>query len=123
MAPREIVVDGTDGGGKSPLVANLVTTLSSAGLKVGTQAPYRVWEVYPLWESDPIRAARTIVAVMQAFRSQIIAGLISHFVGPRLAHGFLSPPPRKRHGRFFYPFQNLPSLLLNRDRPEACQAA
>jgi hypothetical protein len=65
--PIEIVVDGTDGAGKTPCVEALVQRLRARGLRVASHAPYREREVYPLWETDPVCAARTIVGVMNQF--------------------------------------------------------
>lgn len=65
----EVVVDGTDGAGKTPCVEHLVHRFAARGLQVVSHAPYREREVYPLWETDPQRAARTIVQVMARFRA------------------------------------------------------
>jgi hypothetical protein len=65
--PIEIVVDGTDGAGKTPCVEALVGRLHARGLRVASHAPYREREVYPLWDADPVRAATTIVGVMNQF--------------------------------------------------------
>ena len=67
MARIEIVVDGTDAAGKTPLVRHLVKTIPASG-PVVAHAPYHVEEVYPLWDEDPVRAARIIVGHMAAFR-------------------------------------------------------
>ncbi len=66
--PIEIVVDGTDGAGKTPLVERLCERVRARGLSVASHAPYREREVYPLWESDPEEAARIIVEIMACFR-------------------------------------------------------
>lgn len=116
MVPREIVIDGTDGAGKSPLVSKLVTTLSNAGLRVGTQAPYRVREVYPLWESDSIRAASTIVGIMQTFRSQHPG--VDVIVWDRGWPTAYVSTTSEQARALFLPFPDLTILLLNRDRPE-----
>ena len=65
----EIVVDGTDGAGKTTCVDFVVERLRRRGLPVTQCAPYREKEVYHLWESSPERAARIIVGVMSRFRS------------------------------------------------------
>lgn len=64
----EVVVDGTDGAGKTPCVELLCERFRRRGLEVATHAPYREREVYPLWEAAPERAARIIVEIMQRFR-------------------------------------------------------
>jgi thymidylate kinase len=66
----EIVVDGTDCGGKTPLVESLVSELTDLGHSVATLAPFREVEVYPLWEDDPLAASRTVARVMQHFREE-----------------------------------------------------
>jgi hypothetical protein len=67
MPPIEIVVDGTDSGGKSPCVEALHRVFAF-DRKVRTCAPFRVQEVYQLWEREPRRAAATIRLVMDDFR-------------------------------------------------------
>jgi hypothetical protein len=67
--PLEIVVDGTDGAGKTTCVQFLVANLADLGLTVAQHAPYRSVEVYPLWDTAPAQAAATITAVMQQFRA------------------------------------------------------
>lgn len=66
--PLEIVVDGTDGAGKTPCVANLCERFRARGVAVASHAPYREREVYPLWEAAPEEAARVIVEIMDRFR-------------------------------------------------------
>jgi hypothetical protein len=67
MPPIEIVVDGTDSGGKTPCVDALCRTFA-AGRDVRSCAPFRVQEVYPLWDREPRRAAAIIRAIMDDFR-------------------------------------------------------
>jgi len=69
VKPVEIVVDGTDGAGKTPLVEYIASRLIGLGYTVATYAPFREIEVYPLWETDPIKASRIIAEVMQRFRA------------------------------------------------------
>lgn len=64
----DLVVDGTDGAGKTPLVAALCESLRARGHEVATYAPYRVEEVFPLWQSEPRRAAAIITGHMERFR-------------------------------------------------------
>lgn len=66
--PLEIVVDGTDGAGKTPCVERLCERFRAGGLAVASHAPYREREVYPLWESAPEEAARVIVEIMDRVR-------------------------------------------------------
>lgn len=67
--PREVVVDGTDGAGKTTFVAHLATVLRSLGHTVEVHAPYREREVYPLWDTAPVEAAAVIAATMQRRRA------------------------------------------------------
>lgn len=76
VEPLEIVVDGTDGAGKTPCVAHLCERFRRRGARVATYAPYRVEEVYPLWASDPELAARTIVTIMAGQRARAEADVI-----------------------------------------------
>jgi predicted ATPase len=66
----EIVVDGTDGAGKTPCVARLCARFRRRGLAVASHAPYRVHEVYPLWATAPREAARIVVDVMAELRAR-----------------------------------------------------
>lgn len=63
------MVDGTDGAGKTPLVEALCAALRERGHAVATHAPYRVEEVFPLWEREPRRAAEIITGIMRRFRA------------------------------------------------------
>lgn len=67
--PIDVVVDGTDGAGKSACVRFLIDRWTRRGLSVATHAPYREQEVYPLWASDPERAAQLITGIMARFRA------------------------------------------------------
>ena len=67
MPPVEIVVDGTDSGGKTPCVEALRLAFAP-DCNVQTCAPFRVREVYHLWEHEPRRAAATIRSIMDGFR-------------------------------------------------------
>lgn len=68
MPPREIVIDGTDCAGKTPLIECLVPLLARQFV-VAVHAPYRVEEVFSLWDSAPREAARIVTGHMQAFRA------------------------------------------------------
>ncbi len=70
MTPFEIVVDGTDCGGKTPLVHKLVQRFADDRVPVTTAAPFKDVEVYPLWKSDPLMAARRINDVICRFRDE-----------------------------------------------------
>jgi len=72
MLPLEIVVDGTDSGGKTPCVEALSGAFA-ADRKVRTCAPFRVQEVYHLWDHEPRRAAGIIRSIMDDFRHQSAA--------------------------------------------------
>lgn len=65
----DLVIDGTDGAGKTPLVQQLIAHLSATH-SVATCAPYRVREVFPLWQSRPTQAAQIITEIMADFRSR-----------------------------------------------------
>ena len=65
--PIEIVVDGTDSGGKTPCVEALYRTFA-VDRNVRACAPFRVQEVYHLWDREPRRAAAIIRSIMDGFR-------------------------------------------------------
>lgn len=67
MPPLEIVVDGTDSGGKTPCVEALYRAFA-VDRNVQTCAPFRVREVYHLWDLEPRRAAAIIRSIMDDFR-------------------------------------------------------
>jgi hypothetical protein len=67
MPPIEIVVDGTDSGGKTPCVEALCRAFAP-DRDVHSCAPFRVQEVYHLWEREPRRAAAIIRSIMDDFR-------------------------------------------------------
>jgi hypothetical protein len=69
MPPIEIVVDGTDSGGKTPCVEALYRTFAT-DRNVRSYAPFRVQDVYHLWDSEPRRAAFTIRSIMDDFRNR-----------------------------------------------------
>jgi hypothetical protein len=70
VSPLEIVIDGTNFGGKTPLVARLIERLAGRGWRVATASPYRELEVYPLWDTAPVAAADAICAIMDAHRAR-----------------------------------------------------
>ena len=67
--PIEVVIDGTDGAGKTACVAALIERWTRAGLRVVGRAPYREREVYPLWATEPARAAQIITAIIARARA------------------------------------------------------
>jgi hypothetical protein len=67
--PIDVVVDGTDGAGKTACVRFLVDRWMRRGLAVASHAPYREQEVYPLWAAEPERAAQIITGIMARFRT------------------------------------------------------
>jgi hypothetical protein len=67
--PIDVVVDGTDGAGKTACVRFLVDRWRQRGLAAFSHAPYREQEVYPLWAAEPARAARIITGIMARFRA------------------------------------------------------
>jgi hypothetical protein len=67
--PIDVVVDGTDGAGKTACVHFLLDRWTRRGLAVASHAPYREQEVYPLWAAEPERAAQIITGIMARFRA------------------------------------------------------
>ncbi len=67
--PIDVVVDGTDGAGKTACVRFLLDRWMRRGLAVVSHAPYREQEVYPLWAAEPERAAQIITGIMTRFRT------------------------------------------------------
>jgi hypothetical protein len=70
MARVEVVIDGTNFGGKTPLVARLLEMLAARGWLADSASVYREGEVYSRWDDDPVGAAATIVGRMQAHRER-----------------------------------------------------
>src|SRR5262245_32389059 len=114
MAPFELVIDGTDGAGKTPLVTYLIDTIVARGLSVATLAPYRVQEVYPLWESDPLAAATIITGIMRHFREHN-SGADVIIWDRGWPTGFVSTTSTEAR-QLFTPFPNLTLLLLNHEQ-------
>ena len=71
MAPIEVVIDGTNFGGKTPLVARLLELIAARGWLAASASVYREGEVYARWDDDPVGAAATIVGRMQAHRERL----------------------------------------------------
>jgi thymidylate kinase len=110
MPPPEIVVDGTDSGGKTPCVEALYRALA-ADRDVRTCAPFRVQEVYPLWEREPRRAAAVIRAIMDDLRRASAAAdvIIWDRGWPTVWVSTTDPAARAA----LLPFPDLTVLLLN----------
>jgi thymidylate kinase len=108
--PIEIVIDGTDSGGKTPCVEALCRTFA-ADRQVRTCAPFRAQEVYPLWDREPRRAAAIIRSIMDDFRhSSASADLIIWDRGwPTV---WVSTTDASARGALL-PFPDLTVLLLN----------
>jgi hypothetical protein len=110
MPPLEIVVDGTDSGGKTPCVEALYRTFA-ADRNVRCCAPFRVREVYGLWAAESRRAAAIIRSIMDEFRhANAAADLILWDRGwPTVWVSTADPAAR----RTLLPFPDLTVLLLN----------
>lgn len=110
MPPLEIVVDGTDSGGKTPCVEALCLALAGDG-RVLSCAPFRAAEVYELWGREPQRAAATIRSIMDAFRLENVdADVIVWDRGwPTVWVSTTDPIAR----RALLPFPDVTVLLLN----------
>jgi hypothetical protein len=108
--PIEIVVDGTDSGGKTPCVEALYHTFS-VDRNVRTYAPFRMQEVHHLWDQEPKRAASTIRSIMDDFRhNSDSADLIIWDRGwPTV---WVSTADAAARGAFL-PFPDMTLLLLN----------
>ncbi len=111
MARVEVVVDGTNFGGKTPLVTRLLEVLAARGWSVGSASVYREGEVWSEWDDDPIGTATLIVGRMQAHREGLAdrdvlvwdRGWPTCFVATR------NPAAR----RLFLPLPPLTFILLN----------
>ncbi len=110
MPPIEIVVDGTDSGGKTPCVETLCRVFAANRI-VRTCAPFRVRQVFHLWEREPQHAAATIRSIMDDFRrDSSAADLIIWDRGwPTVWVSTLDLIAR----RTLLPFPDLTLLLLN----------
>jgi len=108
--PVEIVVDGTDSGGKSPCV-DALSRAFAVRQNVRTCAPFRVQEVYPLWEREPRRAAATIRSIMDDLRrdSAAVDVIIWDRGWPTVWVSTTDPVARGA----MLPFPDLTVLLLN----------
>lgn len=111
MAPVEVVIDGTNFGGKTPLVARLLELFAARGWLAGSASVYREGEVYDRWDDDPVGAAGTIVGRMQAHRERLahLDVLVWDRGWPTCFVSTHSAAAR----RLFLPLQPLTSILLN----------
>jgi hypothetical protein len=64
----EVTIDGTNFGGKTVLVDTLLAKLSS--VKTFVSNPFKELDVYSLWPTQPIEAARRIFRYMERLREQ-----------------------------------------------------
>lgn len=110
----EIVVDGTDGSGKTLCVDKLKTHFISLNYKVVTFSPYREREVYYLWENTPVKAAEIIVDIINNFRKENKSNdLIIWDRGWPTA--FVTTNNQDALS-LFYPFPHITILLLNSEK-------
>lgn len=111
MTPLELVIDGTNFGGKTPLVTRLLEEFTTRGWPAESAAVYREGEVYAQWDDDPIGAAATIVGRMQAHRERLthLAVLVWDRGWPTCFVSTRNPAAR----RLFLPLPPLTYILLN----------
>ncbi len=114
MTPFEIVVDGTDCGGKTPLVHSLVRRFEAERVPVAVAAPFQEVEVFPLWNTDSVTASRRINDAMSRFRdaNRDRAALVWDRGWPTV---FVSTDNREAR-RLCLPYPDLTVLLLNTER-------
>lgn len=111
MPPVEVVIDGTNFGGKTPLVARLLEQFAARGWLAGSAAVFREGEVYAQWDDDPVGAAATIVARMQAHRERL--GQLDVLVWDRGWPTCFVSTRNAAARRLFLPLQPLTFILLN----------
>lgn len=107
----EVVIDGTNFGGKTPLVQRLLERIRERGKSVATASPYREVEVYGLWDDAPEDAAAQIAARMAAHRES--AGGVDVFVWDRGWPTCFMSTRNAAARRLFWPLPRLSFLLLN----------
>lgn len=106
----EVVIDGTNFGGKTPLVERLLGRLAAAGLSAATASPYREVEVYTLWDDAPEEAAERILERMEEHRRRATEDVLVWDRGwPTCFVSTRSAAARRR----FLPLPGLSYLLLN----------
>ena len=69
MARYEIVVDGTDTAGKTPTIGALALQFQGK-YHLAVYSPFKLQEVFPIWSTQPQRAASVITGIMAAFRRE-----------------------------------------------------
>ncbi|MCU0657227.1 MAG: hypothetical protein MUF64_18800 [Polyangiaceae bacterium] len=116
----ELVIDGTNFGGKTPLVTRLVEHLAGLGLVATTASPFREVEVYGLWDDAPEQAAGLIVERMAAQRASHRGDVLVWDRGwPTCFVATAHPGARRR----FLPLPRLTFLLLNTAQATARKVA
>lgn len=109
--PIDVVIDGTNFGGKTPLVGHLISKLRAQGFRVETASPYKEVEVYSMWDANPIGAARIICERMQQHRAR--AADADVFVWDRGWPTCYVATANSAARSFFEPLPPLTFLLLN----------
>jgi hypothetical protein len=111
VGPVEVVIDGTNFGGKTPLVARLLELLADRGWSAGSASVYREGEVHAQWDDDPVGAATTIVGRMRTHRERL-AGVDVLVWDRGWPTCFISTRDAAAR-RLFLPLQPLTFVLLN----------
>ncbi len=111
MAPIEVVIDGTNFGGKTPLVARLLELLAARGWSAQSASVYREGEVYAQWDDDPVGAAATILGRMQTHRERLAD--VDILVWDRGWPTCFISTRRAAARRLFLPLPPLTFVLLN----------
>ena len=111
----EVVIDGTNFGGKTPLVAKLLDKICDSGLRAETMAPYREREVYALWDVDPVAAAKTITDIMR--QPRVVANDVTDVLVWDRGWPTCYVATKNAAARaLFEPLPRLTFLLLNTDK-------
>ncbi len=110
MVKYEIVVDGTDGAGKTLTVKSLAALLKDK-YNCRIHAPFKQQEVYPFWDSKPQEAAKIITGIMDAFR-QKNKGVDLILWDRGWPTAWVSTTDEAAR-KMFLPFPTLTALLLN----------
>lgn len=111
MTPIEVVIDGTNFGGKTPLVTRLLAAFAARGWSAASASVYREGELYSQWDDDPVGAATTILARMQAHRARL--GHLDVLVWDRGWPTCFVSTRNAAARRLFLPLQPLTFILLN----------
>lgn len=111
MKPFEIVVDGTNSGGKTPFIEFLIERLINLKYDVVACAPYKKEEVFQLWEKEPLKAARIITRIINKFRND---NLFRDFIIWDRGWPTCWVSTKNKYARqLFLPFPPLTVFLLN----------